>query len=275
MLTFKRLIKVLSSALVVGISVVLIDSRAAGAEQAWTSPHLTIEKFASWSEFLDVLNQPRIDMLIRNDGSEGIGSFSFKCRLFLLDRAPPVFEGAWSTDLDHVIRPGESQTVKLTPNMFSEVGEVIQHHYDNAAWSCYVSRVLTATGTTVSFEPGQQPTDGPPFGVSYVPVPDAMAPLLKVEPGTGLWVLRVQAGSTAEAVGLKQGDAILAVDGHELRSIPDLPNALRTVRVSGHLAHLSIVRAGKRLELEGALPVPASGQAPIAHIEDPPKGQAR
>jgi len=220
------------------------------AQQVWTSPHLTIEKFATWSEFLDVLNQPHIDMVISNDGTQAIGSYAFRCRLVLADRAKPVFEGSWSTDLDHVVHPGEKQTVKLRPNMFSEAGEVIQHHYPDASWSCYVSHILTAAGQSISFEPGQLPTEGPPFGVSYAPVPPNMAPLLKVQAGTGMWVIKVKPGSGADASGLKQGDVILAIDGNDLKVVADLPDALGAARQAGHPARLAVVRAGKPIEIE-------------------------
>jgi hypothetical protein len=234
----------------------------AGADTAWTSPHLTIEKFATWSEFLDVLNRPHIDMFIRNDGSEAIGSYGFRCRLHLLDRATPIFESSWATDLDRVIRPGEARTVKLSPNMFSEAAQVIQHRYDNAAWSCYVDRVLTASGRSIGFEPGQLPTEGPPFGVGYAPLPDAMAPLLKVPAGAGMWVMKVQPGSAAEASGLTSGDVILAIDGHPLKVVSDLRDALLAARTAGHAPHLSVVRKGQPLDIE-AKPsqAPVLGQA--------------
>jgi hypothetical protein len=220
------------------------------AASAWPSPHLTIEKFAPWSEFLDVLNQPHINMVIRNDGTEAIASYGFRCRLFLLDRAKPIFEGAWPVNLDHVVRPGETQTVKLTPNMFSELGGVIQHHYDNGAWSCFVTQVLTASGQTIRFEPGQLPAEGPPFGVGYTPVPAAMSPMLNVPSGKGMWVLKVQPRSAAEVSGVKEGDVIVAIDGIELKALPDLPEALKAAKGAGRPARLSLIRAGRPLEIE-------------------------
>lgn len=92
--------------------------------------------------------------------------------------------------------------------------------------SRYISRILTATGQSISFEPGQLPTEGPPFGLAYAPIPDAMAGLLKVQPGSGMMVIKVQLGSRAEESGLKRGDVILAIDGHALKVVADLPDAL-------------------------------------------------
>ena len=229
----------------------------AAAQTTWKTAHISITKVAAWSEFLDALNQPHMDLTIQNDGTEPVGTFDFVCRLHALDRAPPLFEGSSSTTLDEVIRPGRTQIVKLVPNMFSELGQTIQRRASNTVWSCYVSRVLTAAGQSIPFEPGQLPVEGPPFGVGYTPIPDAMAPLLKVPAGSGMWVMKVQSGSAAEAAGLKVGDALLSIDGKPLKVAADLPNALKAARADGRRAHLAVVRAGEPLELLGPPPDPA------------------
>lgn len=240
----------------------------AAAQTGWNSAHISITKFKTWSVYLDGIDQPHIDVTIYNDGTEPVGTVDFHCKLSLLDRTTPVFEDEWSTDLDQVIRPGQSQTLNLKPNMFSDLGHVIQHRYENANWSCFVIRVLTASGHTLTFEPGQSLTAAPPFGVAYVPVPDGMATLLKVPEGSGMLVIKMLPQSPAASVGIKPGDVVLAVDGKPMKAVADLPSALKDARVAGRAAHLSVTRAGEPIEVL----VPADGPTSAGPLaSDPPK----
>jgi hypothetical protein len=204
---------------------------------------------SSWSEFLEVLNEPHLDIDIHNDGNAAVGTLDTRCRLFILDRATPIFDGEWSTTLDRVIPPGEDQSLKLQPNMFSELGQIIQHGYRNADWSCYVSRVLTAEGQSVSFEPGALPHKGPILGIGYAPVPPAMVGPLKLPDGNGMWVLKVQPGSVAETAGIRVGDVILSVDGKSLKAVRDLTSDLDEATAAGRSVDLSLVRAGTALHV--------------------------
>ena len=260
-----RLLVFLMAATLVAMGLLPLDT----AQAQWKSAHISITKFAAWSEFLDALDQPHIDVTIHNDGTESVGTLDCHCKLLLLDRALPIFEDSWSADLDQVIRPGQNQTLKLKPNMFSELGRVIQHRYQNASWSCFVSRVLTASGQSITFEPGQLPVDGPPFGVGYAPVPDAMAPKVKVPPGSGMWLMMVQPQSAAEAAGLKVGDVVLSIDGRPLKVIADLPSVLRDARAAGRAAHLSVVRTGQQLDLLVPPPDPVPPGASARNLPRP------
>jgi len=219
------------------------------AQENWSSPHISVIKVSSWSEFLDVLNQPHIDVTVRNDGNAAIGTLGFQCRLHLLDRAVPVFDGDFSTTLDRVIRPGAEQELKLQPNMFSELGEIIEHGYRNASWSCYVSHVLTAAGQSISFQPGAIPHKGAPLGIQYAAVPSAMVTPLKLPANNGMWVLKVQPGSIAESAGLRVGDVIVSIDGEPLHVVRDLTTNLDDATTAGRIADLFVIRTGMPIHI--------------------------
>gem|GEM_PF-4633401 len=219
------------------------------AQEHWESPHISVTKVSSWSEFLDLLNQPHIDIAIRNDGNTAVGTLDFRCRLFLLDRANPIFDDGWTTTLDRVIRPGDARTLKLTPNMFGELGQIIQQGYRNASWSCFVSRVLTSDGRNINFEPGAIPHKGPVLGIVYTPVPPNMTAPLKLGGGGGMWVLKVQDGSIAEVAGLRVGDVIVEIDGKPLKAVRDLATAFDDATSAGRAADLSVIRAGSPIHV--------------------------
>jgi len=230
-------------------ALVLIFLPFSARAETWNSPHISIVKVASWSEFLDVLNQPHLDVVIHNDGSAAVGTLDFHCRLFILDRATPILEDEWSTTLDRVIQPGKQQSLELRPNMFSELGRVIEHGYRNAAWSCYVSRILTAEGQIISFEPGALTHKGGTLGIGYTPVPEAMLAPLKLPDGGGMWVLKVQAGSIAEAAGIRVGDVVLSIDGKRLTAVRDLTSDLDAATAARRPAELTLSRAGATLHI--------------------------
>jgi len=57
-------------------------------------------------------------------------------------------------------------------------------------------------------------------------------------------------GSTAEAMGVKEGDVIKKLDAHEIKKMQDLLDALDT-KAAGDEVTLTITRAGKEMELKG------------------------
>jgi pimeloyl-ACP methyl ester carboxylesterase len=85
-----------------------------------------------------------------------------------------------------------------------------------------ISTLLLSIAATLATSP-QAPADSPGglrrgafFGASVAPVPDEVRDRLKLEAGQGSLVNGVIPGSTAEAIGLKAGDVILAVDGAKM-----------------------------------------------------------
>lgn len=64
------------------------------------------------------------------------------------------------------------------------------------------------------------------LGVKSVPTPAPMSALLGVEPGKGMWVVVVDAGSLAEAAGINKGDVVLLVNGTAVNDTSGLLGAI-------------------------------------------------
>lgn len=83
------------------------------------------------------------------------------------------------------------------------------------------------------------------------------------EDGGGLYVSSVRTGSSADKSGLKKGDVIVSIDGHEIDRLGYFEDPhygrlfwshlVRGAKSSGDRVKLSVVRKGEPLELEAAL----------------------
>lgn len=73
-------------------------------------------------------------------------------------------------------------------------------------------------------------------------------------PGTGLYIMSVNPGSTAEKAGVQAGDKVLEVDGSPIKSDSDLSSAIRAKNVGDKIT-LTLERDGQTIELEVSLGV--------------------
>src|SRR3546814_91457 len=103
----------------------------------------------------------------------------------------------------------------------------------------------------------------PWLGVSVQDVTSDLAESLGLDRPMGVMVNTVHPESSFNKAGLKSGDLILAVDGHELDDQGALRFRFATKQV-GKTARVEILRNGKRRTIEVAL---------IAAPEDPPRNE--
>jgi len=91
---------------------------------------------------------------------------------------------------------------------------------------------------------------GPRLGVLVETIDPRLAKHLRLESGGGVAVLDVEMGSTAEAVGLKEDDVIVRLNGAAIASASDLRDAVSGLE-KGDAMRLEIVRRGEARVLEG------------------------
>jgi pimeloyl-ACP methyl ester carboxylesterase len=83
------------------------------------------------------------------------------------------------------------------------------------------------------------------LGTTVTPLPDEQRAQLKLPAEQGIVVTRVEAGSSAETVGLKHADIILKVGDTNVNSAPNFVNLIRLLR-AGQTIALTVLRDGKR-----------------------------
>src|SRR3990172_5043189 len=101
-------------------------------------------------------------------------------------------------------------------------------------------------------DPAPLPSGLPFLGVRYEPVTAALAKQEGLTVEEGAWVRRVEAGSPAEAAGLRPGDVLVAVDGVPIGRPHDL-RTLVSARAPGEVVILTIVRGDQTLEVLATL----------------------
>jgi S1-C subfamily serine protease len=89
------------------------------------------------------------------------------------------------------------------------------------------------------------------IGVSAqtVPVHRRIVRFYDLPKGTGVIVLSVEENSPAKQAGVREGDVIVALDGHPVAGVDDLHRVLTDVRV-GVTSSLTILRHAEKLELK-------------------------
>lgn len=75
----------------------------------------------------------------------------------------------------------------------------------------------------------------------------------------GLYIANVLENSPAEKAGLQQYDRIIAADGNEISTYPELSKVLQTKKVDDHIL-LTVVRDGKQLDFDVVLGAPSKQQ---------------
>ena len=100
--------------------------------------------------------------------------------------------------------------------------------------------------------PAPLPSGRPYLGVRYEPVTPALAKQEGLTVEEGAWVRVVEAGSPAEAAGLRPGDVLVAVDGVPIGRPHDL-RTLVSARAPGEVVILTIVRGDQTLEVLATL----------------------
>ena len=101
-------------------------------------------------------------------------------------------------------------------------------------------------------DPAPFPSGRPYLGVRYEPVTPALATQEGLTVEEGAWVRRVEAGSPAEAAGLRPGDVLVAVDGVPIGRPHDL-KTLVSARAPGEVVILTIVRGDQTLDVPATL----------------------
>jgi S1-C subfamily serine protease len=81
-----------------------------------------------------------------------------------------------------------------------------------------------------------------------VPVPRAVARANQLAAASGVFVVSVEAGSPAQAAGLRDGDVVLACGGAAIAALDDLHRQLTEERI-GVPTRVLLLRAGRRREL--------------------------
>jgi hypothetical protein len=89
-------------------------------------------------------------------------------------------------------------------------------------------------------------------GASLGTVPDYAGPP-NGEPGVLL--AGVRPGGPADAAGLARGDILVAIDGHAVRTVEDFMYVLTAATPGAH-ARVTVLRAGKRVELDAVFGPP-------------------
>jgi serine protease Do len=105
--------------------------------------------------------------------------------------------------------------------------------------------------TTLSVEIGTMPNDlDASKAPSVTPVPASLSSLglsLEQDPsGEGVTIRAVEPGSAAEEKGLRVGDTILQLNGHDVRNVDAFKRELDTASKSGQKKVLMLVRTGDR-----------------------------
>jgi Do/DeqQ family serine protease len=99
------------------------------------------------------------------------------------------------------------------------------------------------------------------FGVSVQDLTPELAAGLGIEGTRAALVTLVEPESAAAAAGLREGDAILSLDGRPIAGAADIRNRFGLMRVGARLT-LEVVRDGKRLNLKGEIADPYAGFVP-------------
>lgn len=93
-----------------------------------------------------------------------------------------------------------------------------------------------------------------------------LARALDLDRDKGAVITQVQAGSPAEAAGLKAGDVVTGVNGKDISSQQDLQNALGLLPV-GETVSLAILRDGDRRVIEAEIRAPESIRVPGERLD--------
>lgn len=86
------------------------------------------------------------------------------------------------------------------------------------------------------------------IGVSLQPVSEEVAQAFGLPRGQGALIAYVDAKGPGKAAGLREGDIVLAADGHVIEDSLDLPRYVTSVKPDSQVS-LSVWRDGKRIEL--------------------------
>jgi len=101
-------------------------------------------------------------------------------------------------------------------------------------------------------DPAPLPSGRPYLGVRYEPVTPALAKQEGLAVEEGAWVRRVEAGSPAEAAGLRPGDVLVAVDGVPVGRPHDL-RTLVSAHAPGEVVILTTLRGDQSLDVPATL----------------------
>jgi membrane-associated protease RseP (regulator of RpoE activity) len=125
----------------------------------------------------------------------------------------------------------------------------------NAAGGARVAEIVAGTALAAARLPRLtlRATESPPpmgdmrvTGASLGTVPDYVGP---PDGTTGVLLAGVRPGGPAEAAGLRRGDIVQWIDGHDVRTVEDLMFVLQNAKPKAK-AKLRYVREGKRQEAE-------------------------
>jgi len=97
-----------------------------------------------------------------------------------------------------------------------------------------------------------QTARGPRLGVAVEPIDATTAKRLGVDPPSGVVVLEVEAGSTADSLGLEPDDVLLELNGEAIADATALRKAVRKLE-AGDEIRLDLVRSGDRRTVKGRL----------------------
>jgi S1-C subfamily serine protease len=104
------------------------------------------------------------------------------------------------------------------------------------------------------------------IGVAIQDITPDLAKAMSIDVNEGAVISQVEPGSPAAAAGLKAGDVIVAVDGHNIRSSSDLRNRIGLARIGDEMV-LGILREGKSSTVKvkvGEAPAQASTEEEAA-----------
>jgi serine protease Do len=104
----------------------------------------------------------------------------------------------------------------------------------------------------VSVENGQvhvTPHTPPRLGIEFIEIGKQLAATYHLKNDEGLLIASVLAGSAAERAGLRAGDVILEIDGHEIEDAGDRHRVVEDAD-PGETVKIKVQRAGQPLELE-------------------------
>ena len=103
-----------------------------------------------------------------------------------------------------------------------------------------------------TMQPNQKPEAKKSWmiGVVCLPAPEMIRSQLGLDEGTGLLVQQIQAGSPAEAGGLKKFDVLLYADDQQLSSVNDLTTVVNEIGQDQGAITLTVVRGGKEIPIE-------------------------
>jgi serine protease Do len=181
------------------------------------------------------------DVVVRFDG-EGVRSAAHLVRL--VAETP-----AGRSIAVEVLRTGKAEKLSVT---LGEGDRLVLPGGEPARREYRFELPMPPVPPDVSVEDGfvrVTPHQPPRLGLEFIEIGEQLAASYQLERDNGVLVASVQAGSAAAKAGVKAGDIVLELDGHEIKDGGDLRSVVEDAD-AGETVKIKLLRAGHPLELD-------------------------